>query len=225
MVRGLLIRCRMPMHMRALLLSTCGVIAPAVATAQVTPYDPAPPTPLTEPGSLEPSVDDPIEPTAHATFGREGMIEVGVSAGLTMAQDIRVVNLQPQVAWFIRDQIQLAGIVGLGNLKAGEGSSATIWTLLIEPSLHLPIGPSLFGFVAMGVGAAYVDELGAGIAVAPRIGLDVLVGERGILRPSLQYAYTTQDAMAAVNDDGTTSVTLVAISSTLRFNLGYSMIW
>jgi hypothetical protein len=31
--------------------------------------------------------------------------------------------------------------------------------------------------------------------------------------------------MAAVGPDGTTSVTLVAISSALRFNVGYSTMW
>jgi hypothetical protein len=83
----------------------------------------------------------------------------------------------------------------------------------------------MFGFVGMGIGAAYQHDLGAGMAVAPRIGMDFLVGRSGVLRPSLSYEYTTHDTMAAVGPDGTTSVTLVAISSAMRFNLGYSSMW
>ena len=55
--------------------------------------------------------------------------------------------------------------------------------------------------------------------------LDFLVGRSGILRPSLSYEYTTHDAMGSVDANGNSNVTLVAISSTLRFNIGYSTMW
>jgi hypothetical protein len=77
----------------------------------------------------------------------------------------------------------------------------------------------------MGVGAAYVSQLGTGLAVAPRIGMDVMVGRSGILRPSLSYEYTTHDAKGMVDANGNADVTLVAISSALRFNIGYSAMW
>ena len=99
------------------------------------------------------------------------------------------------------------------------------FSALLEPSFHLPFNRSMFGFIGMGVGAAYVSELGGGMAVQPRIGMDFLVGRSGILRPSLSYEYTTHDAMGSVDDEGNTNVTLVAISSALRFNVGYSAMW
>jgi hypothetical protein len=62
--------------------------------------------------------------------------------------------------------------------------------------------------------------------VAPRIGMDFLVGRSGILRPSLSYQYTTHESMASGEpSEGTGSVTLVAVSSALRFNIGYSTMW
>jgi hypothetical protein len=157
-------------------------------------------------------------------YGREGVHELGGSAGLTMAQDIRAVNFSSSIGWFLVDNFELSGILDVANLKAG-GDSATLFSALVEPSLHLPFNPSMFGFIGMGVGASYVSEMGSGMAVAPRLGMDFLVGRSGILRPSLSYQYTTHDAMSGADEDGNQNVTLVAISSALRFNIGYSTMW
>ena len=237
------------------LLSTIVMLAPVAAFAQTAPNDvpdPAPgehtpdstaaPTPS---GQLPPVQSDadpaPPVPTPNIPgitgdvveqagvggsvgYGRAGVLELGGAAGLTMAQDIRAINFSPSVGWFLVDNFELSAILDVTNLKAGE-SSATLWSALLEPSFHLPFNRSMFGFIGMGVGAAYVSEMGAGMAVQPRIGMDFLVGRSGILRPSLGYQYTTHDAMASTTADGTTNVTLVAISSALRFNIGYSTMW
>lgn len=228
-------------------LATC--FATPVAFAQsadddsVTPQAATSPAPTNQPPSaqpeeaLQPAVPPPTVPgfdgelaeeadaDANVGYARHGVLELGASAGLTVAQDIRAVNFSPSIGYFVSDNFELSGILDVANLKAGEGNSATMWSALVEPSFHLPFNAAMFGFVGMGVGPAYVSELGAGLAVAPRIGLDFLVGRSGILRPSLSYQYTTHDAMSAANADGTTDVTLVGISSTLRFNIGYTSMW
>jgi len=230
------------------LLSTIVMIAPAAAFAQSapdtegTPQSSAPPTPT---GELPPAHSDadpaPPVPTpaipgltadvvqqagvgGQVGYGRAGVLELGGAAGLTLAQDIRAVNFSPSIGWFLVDNFELSAILDVTNLKAGE-ESATLWSALLEPSFHVPFNRSMFGFFGMGVGAAYVSQLGAGAAVAPRIGMDFLVGRSGILRPSLSYEYTTHDAMGSVDENGNTDVTLVAISSALRFNIGYSTMW
>jgi hypothetical protein len=188
--------------------------------------DPAPPVPQPNIPGLTGDVVEQAGVGGIVGYGRAGVLELGGSAGLTMAQDIRALNFSPSIGWFLVDNFELSGILDVANLKAGEGSSATIWSALVEPSFHLPFNRSMFGFIGMGVGAAYVSELGTGMAVAPRIGMDFLVGRSGILRPSLSYQYTTHDAMASGSTvDGTADVTLVAISSALRFNIGYSSMW
>jgi len=236
------------MRLKKALLSALVMIAPVAAFADEpvpnsgTPEATAPPTQAT---ALPPAHDDkdpaPAVPTpavpgvggglveqagigGEVGYARAGVLELGGSAGLTLAQDIRAVNISPQIGWFIVDNFELSAILDLTNLKAGT-ESATLWSALVEPSLHLPFNRSLFGFVGMGVGAAYVSELGSGLAVAPRVGMDVMVGRSGILRPSLSYEYTTHDAMGTVDSDGNTNVTLVSISSALRFNIGYSTMW
>lgn len=207
---------------------TPGRTAPPTPTNQLPPAqsdnDPAPPVPTPNIPGITGDVVQQAGVGGTVGYARAGVLELGGSAGLTMAQDIRALNFSPSIGWFLVDNFEISGILDVANLKAG-GSSATIWSALIEPSFHLPINRTMFGFIGMGVGAAYVSELGAGMAVAPRIGMDFLVGRSGILRPSLSYQYTTHDAMATANDGGTTDVTLVAISSALRFNVGYSTMW
>ena len=234
------------------LLSTIVMLAPAVALAQSAPADDenpgtpnktAPPTPT---GQLPPAQsthqEQPPVPTPNVPgingnvveqagvggptgYGRAGVLELGGAAGLTLAQDIRAINFSPSIGWFLVDNFELSAILDVTNLKAGPGTSATIWSAMAEPSFHLPLNRGMFGFVGMGMGAAYVSQLGTGFAVAPRIGMDFLVGRSGVLRPSLAYEYTTHDAMATVGPNNSTEVTLVAISSALRFNVGYSSMW
>jgi hypothetical protein len=196
-----------------------GQLPPAESDA-----DPAPPVPTPNIPGLQGDVVEQAGVGGTVGYARAGVLELGGAAGLTLAQDIRAVNFSPSIGWFLVDNFELSAILDVMNLKAG-GESATLFSFLAEPSFHLPFNRSLFGFIGMGVGAAYVSELGTGLAVAPRIGLDVMVGRSGILRPSLSYEYTTHDAMGSVDDEGNTNVTLVAISSALRFNIGYSTMW
>ena len=186
--------------------------------------DPAPPVPTPNVPGFNGDIVEQAGVGGAVGYGRAGVLELGGAAGLTIAQDIRAVNFSPSIGWFLVDNLELSAILDVTNLKAG-GESATLWSALAEPSFHLPFNRSLFGFIGMGVGAAYVSQLGTGLAVAPRIGMDVMVGRSGILRPSLAYEYTTHDAMGSVDANGNTDVTLVAISSALRFNIGYSTMW
>jgi hypothetical protein len=196
-----------------------GQLPPATSDA-----DPAPPVPTPTVPGVQGQVVEQAGVGGPVGYGRAGVLELGGSGGLTLAQNIRAVNISPSIGWFLVDNLELSAIIDVTNLKAGS-ESATLWSALVEPSFHVPFNRSLFGFVGMGVGAAYVSELGTGLAVAPRIGMDVMVGRSGILRPSLSYEYTTHDAMGSVDADGNSNVTLVSISSALRFNIGYSTMW
>lgn len=209
---------------------TPGAAAAPTPTAQLPPaksdHDPAPPVPTPAIPGVNADVVEQAGVGGSVGYGRAGVLELGGSAGLTMAQDVRALNFSPSIGWFLIDNFEMSAILDVTNLKAGSNSeSATLFSALVEPSFHIPVNRSLFGFVGMGIGAAYQDKLGSGLAVSPRVGMDFLVGRSGILRPSLSYEYTTHNSMAAVGPDGTTSVTLVAISSALRFNIGYSSMW
>jgi hypothetical protein len=69
-----------------------------------------------------------------------------------------------------------------------------------------------------------VSELGAGFAVAPRVGMNFMIGRSGVLTPSLSYEYTTHD-VDSVSDGDMQNTSLVAVSSALRINIGYTAMW
>ena len=156
-------------------------------------------------------------------YGRAGVLELGGSAGLMFASDYRNINISPSIGWFFADNVELSLIAGVSNIKTGD-QSATVWSGLIEPSYHLPFNRTTFGFVGMGLGASYVSALGAGLAVAPRIGANFLVGRSGVLTPSLSYEYTTHD-VESVDTGDMQNTSLVSVSSALRINVGYTAMW
>jgi hypothetical protein len=208
------------------------------ATPEGTPDSTAAPT---APASLPPSQSDndtappvaaPIIPGAGGLvsqagiggvvgYGRAGVLELGGSAGFTFASDYRNVNVSPTIGWFIADNFEISAILSIANIKAGDAPSSTLWSALLEPSYHVPFNRSVFGFLGIGAGASHISGLGTGFAVAPRLGANFMIGRSGILTPSLSYQYTT------INTDmtGTNGVTVVALTSAVQFNLGYTAMW
>jgi hypothetical protein len=156
-------------------------------------------------------------------YGRPGVLELGGSAGLMIAPDFRAVNFSPMIGWFVADNLELSAILGVSNIKANT-EEATVWSALVEPSYHIPFNRTTFAFLGMGIGAAYEHTLGTGLAVAPRIGANLLVGRSGVLTPSLSYEYTTHDVQTFQSGD-MRDVTLLSVSSALRVNIGYTAMW
>lgn len=199
--------------------STAAPTPPSDLPKPVSTHDPAPPvaSPAAElpPGGVveQAGVGGPVG------YGRPGVLELGGAFGLTIASGIRDMNLSPSIGWFVADNLELSLIGSIANVKAGD-SDATVWSALVEPSYHLPFNRTIFGFLGMGLGAAYEQKLGTGLAVAPRIGANFLVGRSGILSPALSYEYITHNTMDSESD-----VTLVAVTSALRVNVGYTAMW
>ena len=157
-------------------------------------------------------------------YGRAGVLELGGSAGFAFASDYREMNFSPTVGYFIADNLEISAILSAANIKAG-GESSTLWSALIEPSYHVPFNRTMFGFFGLGLGGAHVSGMGTGFATAPRVGANFMVGRSSVLTPSLSYQYTTisSDDMDAGNDAG--DVSLVALTSAVRFNVGYTAMW
>jgi len=154
-------------------------------------------------------------------YGRAGVLELGGSAGFAFASDYRNVNVSPTIGWFLADNLEISAILSISNIKA-EDSSSTLWSALLEPSYHVPFNRSVFGFLGLGAGASHISGLGTGFAVAPRLGANLMVGRSGVLTPSLSYQYTT------ISTDMTTpgsDVTVVGVTSSVRFNIGYTAMW
>ena len=113
----------------------------------------------------------------------------------------------------------MSAMIGAGYIKAGD-SDGTRLQVLVEPSYHMPFSNSVFGFLGVGAGLSYLEGPGAGLAIAPRIGANVMVGRSGVLSPYLSYAYTTHDSV-----DVGEGMTLLAVSAAVAANVGYTVMW
>lgn len=150
-------------------------------------------------------------------YGRAGVLELGGFAGMTAATNFLSTSINPTIGWFFADNMQISGILGLSHLRTEE-DSATLVTVLAEPSYHVPFNRSVFGFLGLGLGAAYQQEQGIGFAMAPRIGANIMVGRSGVLSPALTYQY---------NSHGTTEMegAYMVMSTALAANIGYTVMW
>jgi hypothetical protein len=61
--------------------------------------------------------------------------------------------------------------------------------------------------------------LGAGFALAPRLGANVMVGRSGVFTPAITFVYSTSGAVE------TAQGTLLTASTSLGINLGYTVMW
>lgn len=159
-------------------------------------------------------------------YGRAGVLELGGSAGFTATSDFMAFSFQPTIGWFFTDNLQLSALLGVQYVQTEgdgvrQGDEHTIVSLLAEPSYHLPFNREVFGFLGLGLGAAYADGPGLGFAFAPRLGANIMVGRSGILTPSLSYQYTTHDAVPQMEEGRE----YVAVSTALMLNVGYTVMW
>jgi hypothetical protein len=157
-------------------------------------------------------------------YGRVGVLELGGSAGMTIANTFNRVELAPSVGLFIADNLELS-VIGVYSRfhvdgKNGVGGvSATEFKLLLEPSYHLPLSQTLFAFAGVGAGVAYLSQQETGFALQPRLGLNLLVGRSGILTPSFNAAYSTVDAISTPNG------TVLGVQTSYGINIGYTVMY
>jgi hypothetical protein len=151
-------------------------------------------------------------------YGRAGVLELGGFAGLTAATDFLSTNVSPTIGWFFADNMQISAILGLAHLRTDD-DSATMVSVLAEPSYHVPFNRSVFGFLGLGLGAAYQQGQGLGFAMAPRIGANIMVGRSGVLSPALSYQYNSHDTAEMEGDRYT------VMSTALAATIGYTVMW
>jgi len=148
--------------------------------------DPTPPVPrpFQRPGA-KPTVDV-IEqagvggPTA---FGSAGVLEVGGSGALLISEHFVAARFAPTAGLFIYDGVQLSYMHELYGTSTDVADSFAT-TMIVDVSLHVPLGDRLLGFIGAGPGVLYRDAQ-IGFGGKARAGIDVLIGRSGLFRPAL----------------------------------------
>jgi hypothetical protein len=151
-------------------------------------------------------------------YGRNGVVELGGSFSLLTGENYTNMLLAPTAGWFFTDNFEVSAIGQVSYTSSGQ-DHYTVVTALVEPSVHLPIVDNMFIFGGWGLGAAYdTSAKKPGFAMAPRLGVNVLVGRSGILTPSATMNFSTIGAPI------TTAVgTAVSVKSMYGLNLQYTV--
>ena len=156
---------------------------------------------------------------SEVAYGRSGVLELGGAFNFNGIGSQSSLSLTPSIGWFVVDNVELSALVRVTNSTQASGSRATSVTALFEPSVHLPFTDGAFVFAGLGVGGAYLNGVGGGIAVEPRIGADVMIGRSGVLKPSVGYNLTSTSAQTVKGG------TLLAFDGGATANIGYSVMW
>jgi hypothetical protein len=180
-------------------------------------HDPLPPAPSPVTGKTvklvqQAGVGGPV------AYARGGVLELGGAVSWSKVSDDNVLTVSPIFGWFVTDNVEISAIAQVSH-SSDNNTSNTFFTGLIEPSLHVPVSNQAFVFGGMGVGAAYHKGSGTGVAIAPRVGVNVLVGRSGILTPSVTLNWSSNAAVQ------TERGTALAVNTTYGANIAYSVMW
>ena len=197
------------------------------------PVGPSTADPTVKPDAPTPEIPNPAEDVrtyagvgSNTAYAEMGVAELGGSAGVSLAQNVVQISADPQIGYFLWDNVELSGLIGIRHVTV-DGSSSNHYSLLVEPSVHFPINDGLFFALGGGIGAALLDtsatDLDVGLAIAPRTGIQVLLGRSGLLNVGVRYAAVFSSVDADVTVAG--GETVLAFQNTLDFQAGYTIMF
>ena len=150
-------------------------------------------------------------------YAEQGILELGGSISVFDSKPVTQISASPSFGWFFIDYVALSLITSVEYVKTLNASGKGRYAAVIEPSFHIQVIGGLFGFFGAGVGSSYAKTTGFGVEIAPRGGINLLVGGSGVLTAAFSYVY-----VASRNpDEGQTEPN----SSQTGFQMGYTVAW
>ncbi len=148
-------------------------------------------------------------PVLTVPYGNAGSMELGGWIGASGSS----VSLQGEagglVGWFFARGFELSGIAGMEYVHPGGAEVSA--SMVVEPSVHVPLRSGVLGFTGLG-GGVTLSSSGFGFELAPRVGVNVLFGrgrQVSVLTPALALTYETN----------------APAMSSLGATLGYAVAW
>lgn len=133
-------------------------------------------------------------------YASRGVVELGGTLSLTHQSQTTTIRLAPSIGYFFVDNLELTLFPELLILNIdGEDDDETDVSVggTLEPSYHVPFNDRLLGFVGMGLGVRYSDDPGVDVFLRPRVGMDVMVGRSGILKPAVFLDIGANDGLTS----------------------------
>lgn len=131
------------------------------------------------------------------SYARRTVVELGGTLALTHESETTDFRIAPSIGYFFIDGLELTLFPELHVIDVDGNSDFRIAGTL-EPSYHIALsGSELFGFAGIGIGLSYADDPGVDLFFRPRLGLDVMVGRSGILKPAVFLDVGANDGLTA----------------------------
>lgn len=163
---------------------------------------------------------------SEIAYAAQGVGEFGGSVSFSLAKGVTSISADPSIGYFLWDNLALSATVGVRYLSI-EGTTSNQFAFLAEPSVHLPFNDTLFWFAGLGGGVALLDtsntDLDTGVALAPRTGLQVLVGRSGLVNLGVRYALFFSEVEGSGGGLGSSSV--LAFQDTFDVQAGYTVMF
>lgn len=152
-------------------------------------------------------------------FAQRNVLELGGSVSYIKSNAFTQVGATPSFGWFVIEYVQVSILPSVEYVKTFSSPGEARYSVLLEPSFHFVAVAPVFLFFGAGTGGVYEKETGMGLAIAPRTGIEVLIGGSGILKLATTYVYTATRRTAI--EDGSTE----PHTSTFGLQAGYSVAW
>lgn len=143
-------------------------------------------------GDLEVAMDTGVgSPIAYAS---ESVVELGGMFALTHASETTVFRIAPLVGYFVADNLELTLFPELYVINVEDETDVSVG-LMLEPSYHVPFSDRFFAFAGIGIGFRWAEDPGFDFALRPKIGVDIMIGRSGILKPAAFLDIGTNDGL------------------------------
>ncbi len=129
-------------------------------------------------------------------YARASVVELGGTLALTHESETTIFRIAPSVGYFVVDNIELTLFPELRIVNVDGQTDVTVGAML-EPSYHVPFSDRLYGFLGVGFGLRYAEDPGVDFALRPRLGMDIMVGRSGILKPAAFLDIGANDGLNA----------------------------
>jgi hypothetical protein len=154
----------------------------------------------------------------NIAYSRAGVMELGGSLNFSAVGDAKTFSARPSIGYFFFNNWELSGILAWNQIS-NNGASTNFYSVLAEPSFHVPFNKTVFGFLGAGFGVSGGKDVDFGVALAPRAGMNFLVGRSGLFTPEISVQYSTSSAVA------TPQGTVIAVNTSFNVGAGYTVMW
>jgi hypothetical protein len=166
----------------------------AAPGAQPTPPNKTSPEELESQEDLQVAMDTGVG--SGVAYASESVVELGGMFALTHASDTTVFRIAPLVGYFFVDNLELTLFPELAVINV-DGNTDVMVGVVLEPSYHLPLSDTFFVFAGIGVGVGWAEDPGFDFVLRPKLGVDIMVGRSGILKPAGFISIGTNDGLSS----------------------------